>query len=83
MSDYNYDYLPQSFLITINDYRSINFPDYNYDYAYEKINYNRNKVILIIIDPNPGLHRFGNRTFRRKNMFPNKKRGIQKGGRVN
>jgi hypothetical protein len=59
----------QKFLITITimiiflnhfwlrlnyDYRSINFSDYNYDY--EKIYYNRNRVIIIIIDPNPGDH---------------------------
>jgi hypothetical protein len=31
----------------------MNFPDYNYNYDYKKIDYNRNQVILIIIDPNP------------------------------
>jgi hypothetical protein len=40
-SDYDYNY----------DIRSINFPDY--DYNYEKIDYNRNRLIMIIIDPNP------------------------------
>jgi hypothetical protein len=27
--------------------------DYNYDFDYEKIDYNRYQVIIIIIDPNP------------------------------
>ena len=53
--NYDYDYLPQIiFSYNYNyDYRSINFLDYNYDYDYKKIDYNRNQLIMIIIDPNP------------------------------
>jgi hypothetical protein len=43
-----------NFWLRLNyDYRSIKFPDYNYDYDYKKIDYNRNQAIMIIIDPNP------------------------------
>jgi hypothetical protein len=45
-----------NFLLRLNyDYGSISFSDYNYNFDYEKIDYNRNWVIMIIIYPNPDV----------------------------